>query len=420
MPPGRSRILNPQGRQKSCSECAKAKRKCGLEQPRCARCARQHLACVYPPQPRSQAPIPHHATPGTRTDFDATELSLEIQDEENAGFAFAFDIPPTSIPTGSPVDIFDFDFSAGASSLDALANMIDSSTNQEDQMAMQRSYTRVKKPFSVGQLSTFAKARVEYTIEHIKLAPKWMVDENCTPWSHSMLYEEYMPRSLQDAHAACALYITKNDINAEHVARHIASRAEELINAPSSNTPIEILARAHALMLYQIMFLFGGDIGFHQKAEALLPYLEEMGGVLLPLAAEQTDTEGSLPLYPSAAARAAWKSYTFRESLRRTALSIFHITVMCTLLGGELKTCTHIPLSNQVTLSAHLWNANNAFDFALAWNEKNHFVIKELDFTSVLKHGQPDDLDVFSKMILVGLKGIDDMRGWFHTRGGTL
>jgi hypothetical protein len=424
MPPDRLRTVNSQGRQKSCSECAKAKRKCGLEQPHCARCTRQHLSCIYPPQPCSQAAAPNTAipqivSPDIHTDFNTAGSPIDLPEMGSADLAFDLDIP--ALPTGSAVDMLYFDFSAGATSLDALANMIDNSPNLEDQMAIQRNYANVRKLMSVEHLSPFAKARVEYSIEHFKLVPRTMVEQNCTPWSHPMLYDEHMPRSLQDAHAACALYITKNDTNAEHVARYITSRAEELITPTLPTTQIDILARTQALILYQIMLVFGGDIRFYAQAEALLPYLEEMGTVLLPLAADMNDTMGQLPLYPSAAARSAWKAYIFRESARRTALSIFHITVMCTLLSGRLKSCTHhIALNNQVTLSAHLWQAKNAFDFAVAWNEKNHFVIKELDFTEVLKNARPDDLDVWSNMMLVGLQGIDDMRGWYHTRGGIL
>jgi hypothetical protein len=346
-------------------------------------------------------------------------LTMEMPEMETADLAFDFDIP--ALPIDCAVDVLDFDFSVGATSLDALANMLNSSPNPEDQMALQRNYANVKKPFSAGHLSPFAKARVGYSIEQYKITPRMMVEQSCTPWSHPMLYDQHMPRSLQDAHAACALYITKNETNAEHVARFIAGRAEELVTATLPITHIELLARTQALILYQIMLVFGGDIRFYAQAEALLPYLEDMGTVLLSLAAELRDTVGPLPLYPGEAARSAWQSYIFRESVRRTALSIFHITVMCTLLGGQLRSCTHhIAMNNRVTLSAYLWRAKNAFDFAVAWNEKNHYVIKELDFTDVLKNAQPDDLDLFSNMMLVGLQGIDSMRGWYDTRGGIL
>jgi hypothetical protein len=73
-----------------------------------------------------------------------------------------------------------------------------------------------------------------------------------------------------------------------------------------------------------------------------------------------------------------------------------------------------------LTISAHLWNAKTAFDFALAWNSRKHFTVIELDFTEVLRDAMPDDIDIFGKMMMISLKGEDDIKGWFYTRGGIL
>ena len=72
-----------------------------------------------------------------------------------------------------------------------------------------------------------------------------------------------------------------------------------------------------------------------------------------------------------------------------------------------------------MTLSSHLWRAESAFDFAVAWNEKKHFVVCDLDFVEVWRDAKPDDLDEFAKTMLVGLQGVDDVKGWFYKRGGT-
>lgn len=419
MPPERYHTANPQGRQKSCSECAKAKRRCGLEQPNCARCTRQHLSCVYPPQPRPQTAIPQNATPEEPIDFDITNVALDLQGGSDNHLTFDFDIP--TMPTTSTPGILDFDFCTGTNSLESLSNMLQNSTDREDQVVLQRTYAPATKPFTSSHLSSFARSRVEYTIEQMKLAPRMMVEQNCTPWQHPMLYDDHMPRSMQDAYAACAIYRTKNDTNTEHATRYITSRAEDLVNSMVPSDPVDVLARAQALMLYQIMLVFGGDVRLYAQAQALLPHVEDVGKTLLPIADAQTDAAGLLPLYPSAAARSAWKSFIFRESVRRTALSLYHITVVCNLLSGQLTTCLHdLKLNNRITFSAHLWYAKSAFEFAVAWNEKTHFLIKELDFTDVLKSAQPEDLDVFATMMLVGLQGMDDVRGWFYTRGGTL
>jgi hypothetical protein len=205
------------------------------------------------------------------------------------------------------------------------------------------------------------------------------------------------------------------------VTRFIKDRVEELVASSIPQQATELLARAHALMLYQSILVFGGEVGVYSQAELLILHMEKVGDSLLGLAAQHIDQTESLPLYPSTAARASWTAYIFRESLRRTALSLFHFITICYLLRGQLTSCrTHVAIGSRLIFSAHLWNAKTAFDFALAWNNKKHFIIEDLDFTEVLKSAKAEDVDTFSKMMMVGLQGEDDMRGWLYTRGGTL
>lgn len=208
----------------------------------------------------------------------------------------------------------------------------------------------------------------------------------------------------------------------EHVVtRFIQNYAESLANKPLPPQSTEILARAHALMLYQNMLVFGGDVSLYSQAERLLPCLEEVGHALHNLTLQQVDSLGPVPLYPSAASRTAWTAYIFRESLRRTVLSVFHLITMCNLLRGQLTSCDdHLAIGTRLTISAHLWTAKTPLDFALAWNNQKHFVVKELDFTEVLRDAMPEDLCALGKMLMIGLQGEDDIRGWFYTRGGAL
>ncbi|KAF2024470.1 hypothetical protein EK21DRAFT_117728 [Setomelanomma holmii] len=416
MPPDRSRTVNAQGRQKSCSECAKGKRKCDLGQPACGRCRKQQQSCTYPPQPQAGC---EGGSVNLENNLHAPDMSMELEDIGNVTQPLEFSFPNLSdVSNAGPAD---FDLTAGITSLESLNQMLYSSPDYEDQLVLSRAYTHVEKAFSAAHIAPFAKSRVSWSIEQLKLAPKMMLEQNGTPWQHPMLYEEYMPRSLQDAYAACGLYVAKNGTNNDMVTRFIRDRVGELIAATLPQQASDLLARAHAFMLYQTMLVFGGDITLYSQADTLLPLMDEVANALLPFAAQQDDLTGSLPLYPSTAARTAWAAYIFRESLRRTVLSTFHFVTMCYLLRGQLESCRdHLVIGNRVTLSAHLWNARSAFDFALAWNNKRHFVVKELNFTEVLKEAQPEDIDIFSKMMMIGLQGEDDIRGWFYTRGSTL
>jgi hypothetical protein len=413
MPPNRSRTANAQGRQKSCSECQRGKRRCDLGNPSCARCLKQHLTCSYPHISGQLPAAPTERPVYGLDDFELPEIPLELADIETETLPLNLDVsalPPT-----------DFDLEAGMTSLESLNNMMYSSTNDEDRMALERIYVQNGKTFSAAHIAPFARSRMRWAMEKLKLTPKFMVKENSTPWQHPKLYEEIMPPFLQDSYAACALYLARNSINNEFVNKFIKTHAEALVNLPLPQQPTEILARAHSLMLYGCMLVFGGDISAYTHAELLLPCMEEVGYSLLDLARQQDAPTLSLPLYPSATARASWTAYIFRESLSRTVLAVFHFLTLYNLLRGQLVTCSpHFAYDHKLTISAHLWNAKSTLDYALAWNNKKYFIVKGLDFEKVLQDAMPEDLDIFTKIMIIGLRGEDDMEGWFYTRGGIL
>jgi hypothetical protein len=413
MPPDRTRTANAQGRQKSCSQCQKGKRRCDLGKPSCARCLKQHLACSYPQIPgqlpaTSAEPLLHDLD-----EFEMADPPLGMSHIGTETLSLNLDV--------SPLAPADFNLEAGITSLDSLNTMMYNSTNDEDQMALQRAYGRIEKTFSAAHIAPFARSRIKWSMERFKLTPKSMVEENSTPWLHPMLYAENMPSSMQDSYAACALHLARNSTNNEFVTGFITSHAEALANSPLPCQPSELLARAHALMLYQSMLVFEGDISLYSQAELLFPCMEEVGYSLLNVANQQEHRTDILPLYPSAASRASWTAYIFHESLSRTVLAVFQFMTFCSLMRGQLVACSpHLAYGSKLTISAHLWNAKSALDYALAWNSKKYFIVKDLEFEEVMEHAMPEDIDTFSKMMMIGLRGEDDIKGWFHAKGSVL
>ena len=77
-------------------------------------------------------------------------------------------------------------------------------------------------------------------------------------------------------------------------------------------------------------------------------------------------------------------------------------------------------IGNRVTLSASLWEAKSPLEFAIAWNEKNHYLVKELNFSEVLRLASAEEVDVFGRMMMVGLMGKDDVGAWLYSKGGRL
>ncbi|KAH6636010.1 hypothetical protein F5144DRAFT_619479 [Chaetomium tenue] len=150
--------------------------------------------------------------------------------------------------------------------------------------------------------------RLQYVLEALMNAPKQMAHENTLPWCHPQLYRDATPRAMQDAQACSALYAARNRANAAAVRRIVEARVADLIAtlpplppAPVSETettttttttttetetPTPTLARAHALILYQIMQLFDGDPAARAAAENTMPYLDVMVKALAPVAAE--------------------------------------------------------------------------------------------------------------------------------------
>lgn len=66
-----------------------------------------------------------------------------------------------------------------------------------------------------------------------------------------------------DAFAACSLFISRTETNSRFVLRHITDHANELIGNPIPSLPAELIARAHATLLYQVMLICSNDVSFH-------------------------------------------------------------------------------------------------------------------------------------------------------------
>ncbi|KAM0243448.1 hypothetical protein ACHAPO_000296 [Fusarium lateritium] len=265
--------------------------------------------------------------------------------------------------------------------------------------------------------------RLQWAVDEIKRAPEKMVLENQTPWSHPLLYKDGMPRSIQDAHSSCALYMAKNRVNSPIIFRSIESCVNDLLAAPAPITPLECLAHTQALILYQIIRLYDGDIGARASAEGIIPAIESSAVSLFSYAQFDIDaTVITLPTYPVAPTKAFWQDWIIQESLRRTLLFSFYFVQAYRIMAGcKILQCDgRLGLCHAWTLSAHLWNATTPLSFAEAWRDKTHYVVTNAIFSEVLAEAQADDIDVFGKIMISSLLGQDEAEGWFASRGGKL
>ncbi|CEF76908.1 unnamed protein product [Fusarium graminearum] len=377
---------NPPTRRKSCAACTKAKRRCDFAIPACLRCSQRRIHCQYPSRVM-------------REQFSSSEASVAVSPD----YLTTDDSSPQlaeSLPSDTPIIE---DFNAVISGLDACS---------EDLGVLEfpledNTLKFVEQPWTLTAPSTqdFSHVpqrilnRLQWATDEIKRAPEKMVLENQTPWSHPLLYKDGMPRSLQE------------------------SRVNDLLAAPAPITPLECLAHTHALILYQIIRLYDGDIGARASAERIIPAIEASAVSLFSYAQFDIDaTAIALPTYPIAPTKSFWQDWILQESLRRTLLfSFFFVQAYRIMSGCKIMQCDgRLGLCHAWTLSAHLWDATTPLSFAEAWRDKNHYVVTNAIFSEVLAEAQADDIDVFGKIMISSLMGRDEAEGWFARRGGKL
>lgn len=220
--------------------------------------------------------------------------------------------------------------------------------------------------------------------------------------------------------------MSKNRQNSPIILRTIQSRVNELITQPEPTTPFENLARTQALLLYHIIRIFDGDIASRASAERTQSALEDSAMALLTHVsfdvAAQHPASAELPLHPLGPTRAFWRDWVYQESARRTLLFTFFLLQAYRILAGyPISSCDgRLNMCHSFTLSAPLWHAQTPVEFARAWSETAHLVVTNGELEKVFKEARARHVDLFGKIILTSILGVDEAEGWFASRGGSL
>lgn len=216
--------------------------------------------------------------------------------------------------------------------------------------------------------------------------------------------------------------MAKNRVNAPIIFRSIEAKVQDLLASPLPLTARACLAHTQALILYQIIRLFDGDITARACAERSISDLETSAMALLAHVNFDIENPAALPLFPLAPTKMFWHDWIFQESSRRTLLLTFYFLQAYRILSGQkgLHCDGRLGLCHSWTFSAHLWGARSAVEFAEAWGGKRHFVVNSGRFEEVLDKVGADDVDVFGKIFLSSFLGIDETEGWFASKGGML
>ncbi|KAH7351276.1 hypothetical protein BKA65DRAFT_255353 [Rhexocercosporidium sp. MPI-PUGE-AT-0058] len=384
----------PRTRQKSCILCAASKRKCDQGEP-CSRCASKSSTCEYKSaRRRLRSEGRGGGTQTSKESLNGVAVSSRSPNSEQpqASSPRLFtdqellvpDLGATDIVGPSPETIVDDSFFIAFENR-GLANTY----------------------LEVGVMD---RECIRYCVRCLKSYPLSLAHTGKTTFIHPHNYQPTMPQALQDAMSASSLYCNKNMLNENMVWEIITTKVTQLTEPKPYWSVAEHLTCVQALIIFQIIRLFDGDIKQRSDAEQQEELLTSWTDSL----AVRTGVISS----PSSTLDREWENWVFDEAVRRTILvsrtaqSMFAIQRQgfCTMVGAVKGV--------SFTAQRNLWAAPSAVRFLKACKETRNFWVEKMNFDELLEKGTVDDLDEVAWLMLVTYKGVDGANEWIISKGG--
>ena len=259
------------------------------------------------------------------------------------------------------------------------------------------------------------------------------VDGDSNPFIHHQLYRNRFPQCIQDAYMALSCYLHRKSSNEQAIFQIIEDKAQQLaeqdtLSAESalgitslnsaSLDPLTHLARAQALLIYQLIGLYDGNIRLRCIAESHIPVLNSWMHQAVDHAS-QCNSLGSFLVSSSSCAEAAandlpwerlvWYSWIFAESLRRTWL------VVSAIHGVYLSSqdgVAHCLGGMMFTSRQGFWEAPSALVWQKRCSEVYGGLVRLTETDKLFTMVAPEDLDDFAKLVLEVTFGMEQMERW--------
>jgi len=276
------------------------------------------------------------------------------------------------------------------------------------------------------------------TIKIHRWLTEW-VEKGSNPFIHSRLYRTRFPRCVQDAYTALSCYLHKTASNEQTIFRVIEDRAKQLLaenSIPSADSlleninsssvtldSLEHIARVQALLVYQVLCLYDGDIRLRHIAESHIPvlnsWMEQMvehashavclGGSVISSAHEQT-TVGSSLSDIAHCGNLLWYSWILAESIRRTWLVASGIQgAYLVIQQGRAIPCQG---GMMFTTRQGVWEAQSARAWEKLCSEVNVGLMQVAETDKLFIEVAPEDVDDFTVLILQATFGEERMERW--------
>jgi hypothetical protein len=404
---------------KACASCSMAKRRCGRQTPHCLRCRTRGIECTYPPTKPTQFVLCReddtlHVEPESSlcNTLQAPAFSPGLQIRGAADTRLSLG-PDFSGLSGSLID-------------DRLASSWFASVETWKIRYPQAN----QNPLSVPDLK-----------RHIRQIRQWLtewVEKGSNPFIHARLYRTRFLRCIQDAYAALSCYLNKTEANGQTVFQIIEDHATELVakySFPSADSSeenglssialdsLEHIARVHALLVYQFLGLYDGDIRLRHLAETYIPVLNRwmremvqhtsqaacLGGSIISSTYEQT-AAGLGPSYILEGENLLWYAWIAAESVRRTWVIGAGIQVIFLVLqqGGA------VPCQGGMMFTTRqgVWEAQSAVVWENLCSEAPVGLMQMAEADRLFTEATAEEVNEFTKAVLEITFGRERMERW--------
>jgi hypothetical protein len=238
--------------------------------------------------------------------------------------------------------------------------------------------------------------QVNYLVDQLSAFVRSLAYAGSTPFMHEALYQDWQPSAYQDACALSAMYLMKTPKNKNTIIRTISSKISSLLSSSVLWSLAENLAAVQALIIYQVMRLFDGDL--NQR-----PLADQHNALL----AKWTDELWTRSFNEPQSFQTPHQCWIFHESLRRTVMiSVFlRGAWSCVKTGGlcdQVGVLERLP----VTHNARLWDLEEDM-----WTQEmtgircNETMIPYNEYSYGWDVSGSGDLGEYERLLLVACRG---------------
>ncbi|KAF4436657.1 fungal zn(2)-Cys(6) binuclear cluster domain-containing [Fusarium acutatum] len=347
-------------RRKSCSACARSKRRCSLSLPSCRRCAAKGRECSYP----TVTPVP----------------------------------PPLANASGSP--------------------LLSDSIDQVLLSLQMPSFTSTTEAYGVelesaeyhAHTANDFTARAEFLAHLMSLQSTALSEKGFNVFIHSS--QTLASDALRDALAGSALHVMRNPSNARFVDSEITRRASNIVTAlhaasiSDDTFDLQMLPSVQALLVYQCMRLFApGSISQQTQAER--------DNIVLQIWASRLQL--SL-LCDDDLDEASWEIWVEQEAIRRTLICIELAQGTYTYLRGNWPIGMRCHYDLRFNAQKALWEAKSAAEWRMVCDDFAHpsMPCNMIRLHKDIRDAMPGDLDDLGVLLRAAGEGLADMNTWLR------